>query len=72
MRQSGLFRRFLNGIEGKPDAERKKSFEEAIALARKLAKRRLTKDAREDAGCGNGIECRHDAQEAAYRVSEAA
>src|ERR1041385_2790112 len=40
-------KRFLNGIEGKPDAERMKSFEEAIALARKLAKKRLTKDARE-------------------------
>jgi hypothetical protein len=40
-------KRFLNGIEGKPDAERMKSFEEAISLARKLAKKRLTKDARE-------------------------
>src|SRR5262245_12165719 len=40
-------KRFLNGIEGKPDAERMKRFEEAISLARKLAKKRLTKDARE-------------------------
>jgi hypothetical protein len=40
-------KRFLNGIEGRPDAERMKSFEEAIALARKLAKKRLTKDAKE-------------------------
>src|SRR6202008_3919991 len=40
-------KRFLNGIEGKPDAERMRSFEEAIALARKLAKKRLTKDVRE-------------------------
>ncbi len=40
-------KRFLNGIEGKPDAGRMKSFEEAISLARKLAKKRLTKNARE-------------------------
>jgi tetratricopeptide (TPR) repeat protein len=40
-------KRFLNGIEGKPDAERMKSFEEAISLARRLAKKRLRKDARE-------------------------
>jgi len=40
-------KRFLNGIEGKPDAERMRRFEEAIALARKLAKSRLTKNARE-------------------------
>jgi hypothetical protein len=40
-------KRFLNGIEGKPDAERMKGFEEAIGLARKLAKRRLAKNARE-------------------------
>jgi hypothetical protein len=40
-------KRFLNGIEGKPDTERMKSFEEAISLARKLAKKRLAKDARE-------------------------
>ena len=40
-------KRFLNGIEGKPDAERMKKFDEAIALARKLAKKRLTKEARE-------------------------
>src|SRR5262245_23119784 len=40
-------KRFLNGIEGKPDAGRMRSFEEAISLARKLAKKRLTKDARE-------------------------
>jgi hypothetical protein len=40
-------KRFLNGIEGKPDVERMKSFEEAISLARKLAKKRLAKNARE-------------------------
>jgi hypothetical protein len=40
-------KRFLNGIEGKPDTTRMKSFEEAIALARKLAKKRLLKNARE-------------------------
>lgn len=40
-------KRFLNGIEGKPDAARMKGFEEAIELARKLAKRRLAKNARE-------------------------
>jgi len=40
-------KRFLNGIEGKPDAARMKSFEGAIALARKLAKKRLASDARE-------------------------
>jgi hypothetical protein len=40
-------KRFLNGIEGKPDAVRMKSFEGAIALARKLAKKRLANDTRE-------------------------
>jgi hypothetical protein len=40
-------KRFLKGIEGKPDPARMKSFEEAIARARKLAKRRLAKDARD-------------------------
>src|SRR5262249_4344354 len=37
----------LNGIEGKPDVARMKSFEGAIALARKLAKQRLATHARE-------------------------
>lgn len=40
-------KRFLNGIEGKPDAARMKSFEQAIALARKLAKQQLARNARE-------------------------
>jgi len=40
-------KRFLNGIEGKPDLERMKSFEEAIALARKLAKKRLAGNPKE-------------------------
>jgi len=40
-------KRFLNGIEGKPDAERMKGFEEALALARKLAKARLASNPRE-------------------------
>jgi hypothetical protein len=40
-------KRFLNGIDGKPDAQRMKSFEEAIVLARTLAKKRLAKNARE-------------------------
>src|SRR5262249_15886756 len=40
-------KRFLNGIEGKPDAERMKCFEEALALARKLAKARLASNPRE-------------------------
>jgi hypothetical protein len=34
-------KRFLNGIDGKPDPARMKSFEGAIASARKLAKKRL-------------------------------
>jgi len=37
-------KRFLHGIEGKPDPERMKSFQEAIRLARKLARQRLEKD----------------------------
>jgi len=40
-------KRFLNGIEGKPDSARMKSFEQAIVLARRLAKNRLQKNARE-------------------------
>src|SRR5260221_10741919 len=34
-------KRFLHGIEGKPDAARMKSFQEALDQARKLAKARL-------------------------------
>src|SRR5216110_4047479 len=37
-------KRFLHGIEGKPDPERMKSFQEAILLARRLARQRLEKD----------------------------
>jgi hypothetical protein len=37
-------KRFLHGIEGKPDPERMKSFQDALDLARKLAKARLTKN----------------------------
>ena len=40
-------KRFLHGIEGKPDAARMKSFEEALDRARKLAKERLAKNARD-------------------------
>jgi len=40
-------KRFLHGIEGKPDAARMKSFQEAIRLARTLARRRLEKDERD-------------------------
>jgi hypothetical protein len=39
--------RFLNGIDGKPDSARMKSFEEAILLARRLAKVRLEKNAKD-------------------------
>src|SRR5437667_10422525 len=42
-------KRFLHGIEGKPDAARMKSFQEAIRLARTLARRRLEKDERDPA-----------------------
>src|SRR5438445_2857865 len=41
---------FLHGIEGKPDAERMKSFQEAIRLARKLARQRLEKNERDPEG----------------------
>src|SRR5215472_5409672 len=37
-------KRFLNGIEGKPDMARMKNFEEAIVLARRFAKKRLLKN----------------------------
>ena len=40
-------KRFLNGIEGKPDPERMKSFEDAIDLARTLARQRLEKNPRD-------------------------
>src|SRR5437899_4463727 len=40
-------KRFLHGIEGKPDPERMKSFQEAIRLARKLARARLSKNKRD-------------------------
>lgn len=39
--------RFLHGIEGKPDPERLKGFQEAIRHARQLAKRRLEKNPRD-------------------------
>jgi hypothetical protein len=40
-------RKFLNGIDGKPDPGRMKSFQEAIQHARKLAKQRLEKNAKD-------------------------
>ena len=43
-------KRFLKGIEGKPDPARMKSFQEAIQQARKLARQRLEKDARDPEG----------------------
>jgi hypothetical protein len=43
-------KRFLHGIEGKPDPARMKSFQEAIEHARKLARQRLEKDAHDPEG----------------------
>jgi hypothetical protein len=43
-------KRFLKGIEGQPDPARMKSFQEAVQLARKLARQRLEKDARDAEG----------------------
>jgi hypothetical protein len=40
-------KRFLHGIEGKPDPGRMKSFQQALDLARKLARERLAKNARD-------------------------
>lgn len=40
-------KRFLHGIEGKPDPARMKSFQDALDLARKLARKRLTKSVRD-------------------------
>jgi hypothetical protein len=40
-------KRFLHGIEGKPDPARMKSFQEALDKARKLAKDRIAKNARD-------------------------
>jgi len=40
-------KRFLHGIEGKPDPARMKSFQGALDRARKLAKERLAKNARD-------------------------
>jgi hypothetical protein len=40
-------KRFLHGIEGKPDPGRMKSFQEALDQARKLAKQRLAKNSRD-------------------------
>jgi hypothetical protein len=40
-------KRFLHGIEDKPDPARMKSFQEALDQARKLAKSRLVKNARD-------------------------
>jgi hypothetical protein len=43
-------KRFLNGIEGKPDPARMKNFQEAVRQARKLARQRLEKNARDPEG----------------------
>lgn len=43
-------KRFLHGIEGKPDSERMKSFQEALDQARKLAKNRLARNNRDAEG----------------------
>jgi hypothetical protein len=40
-------KRFLRGIEGKPDPARMKSFQEAIQQARRLARQRLEKNAKD-------------------------
>ena len=40
-------KKFLNGIDGKPDPGRMKGFQEAIQHARKLARQRLEKDAQD-------------------------
>ncbi len=40
-------KRFLNGIEGKPDPDRMKGFKNALETARKLAKQRLAKSPRD-------------------------
>src|SRR5439155_24427286 len=40
-------KRFLHGIDGKPDPGRMKSFQIAVDQARKLAKQRLAKDPRD-------------------------
>src|SRR5208282_5941698 len=40
-------KRFLHGIEGKPDPARMKSFQDALDQARKLARDRLTKNAKD-------------------------
>jgi hypothetical protein len=40
-------KRFLHGIDGKPDPARMKSFQEALDLARKLAKARLAKNVKD-------------------------
>jgi hypothetical protein len=40
-------KRFLHGIEGKPDPDRMKSFQEALDQARKLARSRLAKNNRD-------------------------
>ncbi len=40
-------KRFLHGIEGKPDPERMNSFQDALDRTRKLAKERLAKDKRD-------------------------
>ena len=43
-------KKFLRGIEGKPDPERLKSFDAELAQARKLANARLSKDKNDAAG----------------------
>ena len=43
-------KRFLNGIEGKPDPDRMKSFQDAVGRARSLAKDRLAKNPRDPEG----------------------
>jgi hypothetical protein len=40
-------KRFLHGIEGKPDPEMMKNFDEAVAHARTLARQRLAKDSKD-------------------------
>ncbi len=41
-------KRFLNGIEGKPDPERMQRFQEAVERARNISKTRLAKNARDE------------------------
>ena len=72
-------KKFLNGIDGKPDPELMSNFQGALARTRTLANKRLKENPKDpgsafraDAGGGHGVRRRHDTAQGTAGCVEAA